>query len=121
MTAFDWEQKDIINLKQTPESLFTPIVYWFWLNTQYFPFDAHLKAKLDVPDLHTAMFDELTTPQKSHAIEALDPASIMSLYTEDCFVRFKDFIGSSKHADLADIESALHEQLATVESANVQE
>lgn len=121
VTAFDWDQKDILNLKQTPDSLFTPIVYWFWVNTQYFPFDAHLKAKLDLPVLQTEMFSELTTPQKAETAEALDPESIMTLYSEESFLRFKDFLGASKQADLADIESTLYERLASVESSNLQE
>jgi len=33
MTSFDWDYKDIKNLKQSPESLFTPIVFWFWINS----------------------------------------------------------------------------------------
>lgn len=116
VTAFDWDQKDILNLKQTPDSLFTPIVYWFWVNTQYFPFDAHLKAELDLPVLQAEMFSGLTSPQKAETFEALDPDSIMTLYTEESFLRFKDFLGASKHADLADIESTLYERLASVES-----
>lgn len=32
-TAFDWDMKDIVNLKTTPEQLFTPIVFWFWINS----------------------------------------------------------------------------------------
>jgi len=37
--------KDIINLKSTPEQLFTPIVFWFWVNSQYFHYDTHLLAQ----------------------------------------------------------------------------
>ena len=47
VTAFDWDLKDIKNLKQSPDSLLTPVVFWFWINSQYFPFDAQKHALKD--------------------------------------------------------------------------
>jgi hypothetical protein len=44
LTSFDWDLKEIKSLKQSPEGLLAPIVYWFWLNCQYFPFSAPEQA-----------------------------------------------------------------------------
>ena len=31
--AFDWDLKDVKNLKHSPERELTPLVYWFWINS----------------------------------------------------------------------------------------
>lgn len=33
LAAFDWELKDVKNLKHSPERELTPLVYWFWINS----------------------------------------------------------------------------------------
>jgi hypothetical protein len=45
LTAFDWDQKDIKNLKHSPERELTPLVYWFWINSQFFPYNAQLQVQ----------------------------------------------------------------------------
>jgi len=47
LASFDWDLKDIKNLKHSPDKELTQVVYWFWINSQYFPYDAQIQAKKD--------------------------------------------------------------------------
>jgi len=40
MCAFDWDLKEINNLKHTPDKELTASVFWFWVNSLYFPYNA---------------------------------------------------------------------------------
>ena len=44
MLAFDWNLKDINNLKHPPEREITPAVMWFYINLLYFPYNAQHRA-----------------------------------------------------------------------------
>jgi len=37
--AFDWDLKDISNLKHAPYNELTHSIFWFYVNAFYFPFN----------------------------------------------------------------------------------
>ena len=74
-TSFDWEMNDIKNLKMPPDQLFTPIVFWFWLNSQYFPYDAQFIAQKNFDQFKIELIDSMRKVVDSAQFSCLDTDS----------------------------------------------
>ena len=114
MTSFDWDQKDIKNLKQSPESLFTPIVLWFWINSQYFPFNAQITAEQSFDTLFESILQQNLPPQirqnQSLDYEEVgtedEPSLVSKLQIEENFRKMLELLNCAEQKD-KDVDTLL--------------
>ena len=115
MTSFDWDQKDIKNLKQSPELLFTPIVFWFWINSQYFPFDAQITADQSFDTLFVESILQQNLPPKICQNQYLDneevgtedePSLVSKLQIEENFRKMLELLNCAEQKD-KDVDTLL--------------
>lgn len=117
LTSFDWDTKDIKNLKQSPDSQLTPTVFWFWLNAQYFPFDAQVQAQQS----YFSLFEnDVLAALKVSPLETDgdEPMLISKLFLEEDFIKLKDTLSLYQPIEFQDLISNLSADLEALSLIN---